>query len=95
MGYVVSNLIPDEEIVYFGSVHWFIFVPGIVLIILGFVVLTNFSGSGWGALIGLLMILYGFFSFVRAVLTYISTELAFDDANIWVTNEGGGTVSKL
>lgn len=32
MGYIESNLIADEKIMYEGKLHWAIFLPGIILL---------------------------------------------------------------
>ena len=54
--YVDNNLMPNENVVEKGKVHWFILVPGSVLIVLG---LASMLGSM--SPIGGIMILAGIF----------------------------------
>ena len=56
MGYIESNLLPEERVVYKANIHWFIFVPGAASLISGFIFLSLDSESG-------LRLIYGSFLF--------------------------------
>lgn len=88
MGYISNNLMPEEEIIYFGYVHWFIFVPGLTQFLVGISVLVSISLigtdtvqeidylNGFGFVVGLLLILVALISLVGALIRKTSTELA-------------------
>jgi len=80
MGYVESNLSPDERILAKGKIHWFVFVPPIMLATCGVFLVSAGSSIGDGGLIfglpGALLLLASFISLLKAVLSFISTELA-------------------
>lgn len=74
MGYVESNLSPNERILAKGKIHWFVFVPGSVLMLIGFL----FFGQAEPAsiLIGVVLIFFAFFMLLKAAIVVLSTELA-------------------
>lgn len=76
MGYVDRNLMSGEQIVYKGQIHWFVFVPGAVLVIAAIVLAAAFRGSEVGPFAGGLALLMGLFSLVKAFILKVSTELA-------------------
>jgi len=85
MGYISNNLMPEEEIIYFGYVHWFIFVPGLTKFLVGISVLGLIGTDTVqeidylnvvGFVVGLLLILVALISLVRALIRKTSTELA-------------------
>ncbi len=69
MGYVTDSLLPDEDLLVYGTPHWYTLVPsGIVLF--GGVALMFAVGQWWGApvvAVGLLLL-------VKAVLARFTTE---------------------
>jgi uncharacterized membrane protein YdbT with pleckstrin-like domain len=79
MGYVASNLVADEKVVKMGTVHWGVFVPGAIWVVLGFLVIR---GQGDVAFFGALMFMLGALLLVRAFLYKISTELAVTDKRV-------------
>ncbi len=85
MGYVTSNLMPEEEVIYLGSIHWFIFAPSLILFLVGislFGVDTGVSLFGvdtfkeLGPIIGWIVIFFSLGSLANALITKFSTELA-------------------
>lgn len=72
MGYVDSNLSPNEKVLVRGKIHWFVFVPGTILMLIGFSLL----GDRDIGLLGALLILIAIFSLVKAALLTATTELA-------------------
>jgi uncharacterized membrane protein YdbT with pleckstrin-like domain len=69
--YVDDNLMPNETIIKRGKMHWFVFVPGGFLFLIGliFVVATKSPLGSISILISLVML-------VKAFIERISTELA-------------------
>lgn len=76
MGYVESNLMRDERVVYQGHVHWFVFVPGVIFSLVGLLFLAASSGNGAAVLIGAVILLFGFYRLLSALLFKVTTELA-------------------
>ncbi len=75
MGYIDINLMSGEQVVYRAKIHWFIFVPGIVLFIIG-IFFFLFGVSKEGGAGGAIAILLSIASLVKASITKLSTELA-------------------
>jgi uncharacterized membrane protein YdbT with pleckstrin-like domain len=88
MGYVENNLMPSEEVLYRGSVHWAIYVPGLLVLGLGAALYQTASqgldrtlvsfvylGAGLFALLGFIML-------GRATVTKATTELALTSRRI-------------
>lgn len=69
--YVDDNLTPNETIIIRGEIHWFSFVPGGVLFLIGLL-----SMFGTQSAFGLVMLLLGVFMLIKSFLYHISTELA-------------------
>ncbi len=76
MGYVDNNLLPGETIVHRAKVHWFVFVPSIIIFIGGILLLIILPKQRFWPILGLLAILFALLSFFKAVITRVSTELA-------------------
>ena len=76
MGYIESNLLPEERVVYKANIHWFIFVPGAASLISGFIFLSLDSESGTGLIYGSFLVFFGMFSLSKALIHKLSAELA-------------------
>lgn len=77
MGYIKSNLMNNEEVVYMAKVHWFIFVPGITMLILSFFMMSdNFRGENYAPFAFIILFIGGLYSLIKAFFIKISTELA-------------------
>lgn len=79
MSYVKKNLVSGEEIVHTAKAHWFIFLPSITLGAVGIclVAVPFIYPEGYPLiLVGLLVFLLSFTSFIKAILYRIFTELA-------------------
>jgi len=74
MGYVNNNLISNENVIYEAKIHWFIFVPSIIFFAIG-IYLTS-KGAESGGAFGAFIILFAIISFVKAIITKSTTELA-------------------
>ncbi|MEQ8315655.1 MAG: PH domain-containing protein [Gammaproteobacteria bacterium] len=82
MGYVSNNLLPEEDIIHLGKVHWFVLVPGFIFLIIGFNVAPIEDESGGMFFIGFLMVLYGFVRTIDAIIKIYTTELAITSKRV-------------
>ncbi len=76
MGYVTNNLMRDEQVIYEGKIHWFIFVPGAVFFFVAIWVFNAMSGTVGGAIVASIAMLLSLSSLANAFIFKISTELA-------------------
>jgi len=76
MGYVSGNLMPGEQIVYQANIHWFIFVPGAALFVLGLALCALTLPHGIGPILGGIALLVALWWLLKALVVKISTELA-------------------
>ena len=76
MSYVDSNLISGERVLYSAKMHWFIFVPGSLLVLLGIYLFTIDREGGAGPVFGMFSILFGIPMIISAWIRKLTTELA-------------------
>lgn len=74
--YVENNLMTGEEILYTGRIHWFVYVPGAVLLFL-----ACFTAVFEGA-ISLLMAMLGIILLINALIRRKTTELAVTNRRV-------------
>lgn len=82
MGYVDKNLMSGEQVVYNAKIHWFIFVPGVVLFVVGILLFGVDNEGGTGPVVGTILIFLAIFSLLRALILKISTELAITSKRV-------------
>lgn len=75
MSYVENNLMRDETVIYKANIHWFIFLPGVVLFAIGFITMLAAGGGGL-VLVSVAAYLIGLYQIVSAAITKATTELA-------------------
>lgn len=73
--YVKSALIPGEDVVHIGRLHWIIFLPGVISVAVGMVA-PLFNQSTVIIMAAPLLLLYGVYSIIRALVVKYTTELA-------------------
>jgi len=80
MGYVDTNLMPDERVIHWGRLHWILFVGPGILFLIGLILCFTPVGEGETATtlspIGIPILIIAIIWLMKAFLTYISTELA-------------------
>ena len=76
MGYVDNNLMSGEDVVYKANIHWFIFVPGVLIFAIGIYLFTLDIEGGTGPVFGFIAIIIAIFFLVKAMITKLTTELA-------------------
>lgn len=74
MSYVEGNLMTGETVVYKANIHWFIFLPGSLLVALG-IYLFTIDAEG-GTVFGIIAIVFAVYSLIKALITKATTELA-------------------
>ena len=43
MGYIIDNLMNDEKVIHMAKIHWFIYVPGIIILTIAILILDGLS----------------------------------------------------
>jgi uncharacterized membrane protein YdbT with pleckstrin-like domain len=84
MSYVTKNLMNNEEVNYTAKIHWFVYLPGILSIIAGIaaIIASVNNDTVVFALIGLVLFLAGILSFIKAVISAKTTELAVTNKRV-------------
>jgi len=86
MSYIQKNLLEGEHAVYFGKLHWSVFIPAVFYLCIAVACAGVFIRGGDTAMIaytfGSLFMLVSFVSFIRALIRKISTELAVTDKRV-------------
>ena len=68
MSYVENNLMTNEEVIYKAKIHWSIYVPAVVIFLLAIFL--------FGTTLGRFAFVLAVISFIRALITRMTTELA-------------------
>jgi uncharacterized membrane protein YdbT with pleckstrin-like domain len=76
LSYVESNLTPGEQVIAYGKVHWYVYVPGGVLLALGVVLIMTSGVLGW------LLAISGAVLLVKGWIASTSTELAITNKRV-------------
>jgi uncharacterized membrane protein YdbT with pleckstrin-like domain len=76
MSYVQANLMPNEQVIATGQVHWWGYVPGALFTILGLLLVIASGAFGWLLLVGGLVLL------LKAWIHAFSTELAITNKRV-------------
>ena len=76
MGYIESNLLADEKLVYKVRLHWIIFVKACLLIFLGLIFLLI------QPIIALVVIAIGCFALISPVIHYVTSEFGVTDKRV-------------
>ena len=76
MTYVESNLMPGEQIVAIAKVHWWVYAPGVFLLLIGLALVNQTGGFGW------FLIMSALFLSIRAWLLSYTTELAITNKRV-------------
>jgi len=77
VGYIRDNLMSNEEVIHMAKIHWYIYIPGLTMVILSFVTIAFMSElKEAGPFILMILFIGGFISLIKAFIFKISTELA-------------------
>lgn len=89
-GYVDSNLLPNEQVVYRGHLHWFYFLRPLLWFAFAFFLFRTGAtmnasdrDAGIGAIVlGVLVVLVGILSAIGHVITYKTSEFAVTNRRV-------------
>ena len=76
MSYVESNLTTGEQVIAYGKVHWYVYVPGAIIFLLGLTLVVATGVAGW------FMVLVGAIFLIRGWIAASSTELAITNKRV-------------
>lgn len=76
MKYVDSNLMSGEQVVYRAKIHWWVFVPGLVALVIAVVLMNSGASGDYKEFFGIVFLLIAVVALVKAVIAKTSTELA-------------------
>jgi len=76
VGYIESNLLPDETIVYKARLHWVVFLKSITLIFLGLIFLLI------QPIIAVVVIAIGVFALVPLLINYATSEFGVTNKRV-------------
>jgi uncharacterized membrane protein YdbT with pleckstrin-like domain len=65
-----------EDVVYKGQIHWFVFIPGILITAFSIYLFGIDTENGTGPVLGLIVIIFGIASLLKAAIAKATTELA-------------------
>jgi len=75
--YIDNNLMPNETVVKKGVMHWFVYLPGLSMLILGLLLIVITQSP-----LGSLFVLIGIVISIKAALSHIGTELAVTNKRV-------------
>jgi len=89
-GYVASNLLPNEQIVYRGNLHWLYFLRPLLWFAFAFFLFRTGANmnagerdAGIGAIVlGVLVVFVGIASMISHVITYVTSEFAVTNRRV-------------
>ena len=76
MGYIESNLLPDEAIVYKAKLHWIVFWKSIALIVLGLIFLLI------QPIIAVIVVAIGVFALLPPLIDYATSEFGVTNKRV-------------
>jgi uncharacterized membrane protein YdbT with pleckstrin-like domain len=80
MGYVESNLLPNEQITYRAKLHWIIYALPVIVFLIAIVVALG--GGGWIA--GMAIAIVGFVLFLPPWIKATSSEFAITNKRVLI-----------
>jgi uncharacterized membrane protein YdbT with pleckstrin-like domain len=80
MGYVESNLLPNEQITYRARLHWIIYALPVIVFLIAIVVALG--GGGWIA--GMAIAIVGFVLFLPPWIKAASSEFAITNKRVLI-----------
>lgn len=89
MGYVESNLLPGEKVIYKATPHWILFVVPVLSIGLGilFMLATLVGWGNFGAILGLFCVFTGLLLALGSAVTFFTIEFGLTNKRI-IAKEG-------
>jgi len=82
MSFIEKNLANNEKIVYRANLHWWIYVRGILLIVVGIIIVSVASGSKGAAGVGGILAFIGIIALISAFMRSSSSEFVVTNRRI-------------
>jgi len=83
MGYGANKIVNNENIEYVANIHWFVFLPGILLFLCGLLMTSSVTPeNGSPEAIGIILLIVGIWWFTKALLSKLTTELAITNKRV-------------
>jgi uncharacterized membrane protein YdbT with pleckstrin-like domain len=79
MSYISDNLIPNEQVLYRTRLHWKIFVPAVLLLLLCVPVIVVAIDGGLNPYLSLSLLVVPLVAFLSAYLTWLLSEFGVTD----------------
>ena len=79
MNYIENNLMKDEKVLYRTTLHWIVFLPPVLLMIIGIYIISRGAGE-WGFIV----LLLGIILIIPAFITYNTSEFGVTDKRILI-----------
>jgi uncharacterized membrane protein YdbT with pleckstrin-like domain len=76
MSYVDKNLMQNEVVIHRAKMHWFAYIPSVLLILFGLAMTSVKLKDGGSNPFAILVILVGFYKFIGVLILVKTTELA-------------------
>lgn len=84
MSYISDNLIPNEQVLYRTRLHWKIFVPAVLLLLLCVPVIVVAIDGGLNPYLSLSLLVVPLFTFLSAYLTWQFSEFGVTDKRVLI-----------
>ena len=81
MSYIDNNLLSGEKVTYRTSLHWIVFAPPAVNLVIGFALIVSMTHP-LGLMSGIFLMLGGIVLFVNALVKYFSAEYGITNKRI-------------
>lgn len=81
MSFIEKNLANNEKIVYTGNLHWWIYAKNILLIVLGFIIISA-AKNNFGSGVGGLFVIFAIIGLIGAYMRSKSSEFVITNRRI-------------
>jgi len=82
MGYVEQSLTHDEQVIVKARLHWGMFVMPAAILLIGILLIGNSKDGSGITCVWWLILLWGLFSAIDRVITYLTTEFALTNKRL-------------
>ena len=84
MSYIFDNLIPNEQVLYRTRLHWKIFVPAVLLLLLCLPVIVVAIDGGLNPYLSLSLLVVPLVAVLSAYLTWLFSEFGVTDKRVLI-----------
>ena len=89
MGYIDNNLMKGEEVVYKASLHWAIYIPTALWLLLGILMIAISVGEEESSVmvIAIIFFVFAVFALIKAIIANVTSEFAVTNKRL-ILKEG-------